>query len=121
MSINVVCLSGNVTRDAELRQVGNSSVLEFGLAVNDRRKNESGQWVDVPNYVDCTMWGKRAEAVAGMVTKGKLLMLQGRLHWRQWTGKDGASHSKLDVVVGEVVFPPKAKQAADDTYDAWFE
>lgn len=123
MSINVVVISGNATRDAELRQVGGSPVLEFGVCVNDRRKNEAGEWVDVPNFVDVTMWGKRAEALAPMITKGKALTVSGRLHWRQWQGKDGTSRSKLDVVASEVVLPPKAKaQAAqDDGFDGWFE
>lgn len=124
MSINVVVISGNATRDAELRQVGGSSVLEFGVCVNDRRKNEAGEWVDVPNFVDCTMWGKRAEALAPMITKGKALTVSGRLHWRQWQGKDGSTRSKLDVVANEVVLPPKPKatQAAqDDGFDGWFE
>lgn len=123
MSINVVVISGNATRDAELRQVGGSSVLEFGVCVNDRRKNEAGEWVDVPNFVDCTMWGKRAEALAPMITKGKALTVSGRLHWRQWQGKDGSSRSKLDVVASEVVLPPrpKAQAAQDDGFDGWFE
>lgn len=123
MSINVVVVSGNATRDAELRQVGGSSVLEFGVCVNDRRKNEAGEWVDVPNFVDVTMWGKRAEALAPMITKGKALTVSGRLHWRQWQGKDGSTRSKLDVVATEVVLPPRPKpQAAqDDGFDGWFE
>lgn len=123
MSINVVVISGNATRDAELRQVGGSSVLEFGVCVNDRRKNEAGEWVDVPNFVDCTMWGKRAEALAPMITKGKALTVSGRLHWRQWQGKDGSTRSKLDVVANEVVLPPRPKAQAtqDDGFDGWFE
>lgn len=121
MSINVVVISGNATRDAELRQVGGSSVLEFGVCVNDRRKNEAGEWVDVPNFVDVTMWGKRAEALAPMITKGKALTVSGRLHWRQWQGKDGSTRSKLDVVASEVVLPPKAQAAQDDGFDGWFE
>lgn len=112
MSINVVVISGNVTRDPELRQAGGAQVLEFGVCVNDRRRNDSGEWVDVPNFIDCTVWGKRAEALSRMLRKGSQVTVEGRLHWRQWQAKDGSNRSKLDVVSGEVVLPPKPKQAA---------
>lgn len=103
--------TGNLTRDAELRRVGESPCLEFGMCVNDRRKNAAGEWEDVPNFVDCTMWGRRAEALSGMLSKGSRVIVEGRLHWRQWTAKDGTSRSKLDVVAEEVVLPPKQKTA----------
>lgn len=66
MSINRVNITGNLTRDPELRATaGGTQVLSFGVAVNDRRRNaQTGEWEDYPNFVDCTMFGTRAEAVS---------------------------------------------------------
>jgi single-strand DNA-binding protein len=105
MSINKVLLAGNLTRDAELRSLpSGSSVLAFGIAVNERRKNnETGQWEDRPNYFDCTMFGARAEAISRYLTKGTKVALEGRLQWRQWE-KDGQTRSKVDIIVNEIEF-----------------
>ena len=72
MSINRVIISGNLTRDPELRSTaGGTSVLGFGVAVNDRRKNQqTGEWEDYPNFVDCTMFGTRGEKLQPYLTKG---------------------------------------------------
>ena len=68
MSINRVVVSGNLTRDPELRVTpGGTQVLGFGVAVNDRRRNQqTGEWEDYPNFIDCTMFGNRAEALSRM-------------------------------------------------------
>lgn len=72
MSINRVMLSGNITRDPEVRMTASSTpVLSFGLAVNDRRRNsETGEWEDCPNFIDCTMFGTRAESISKHMAKG---------------------------------------------------
>ena len=105
MSINKVLLTGNLTRDPELRSLASgNSVLGFGIAVNERRKNnETGQWEDRPNYFDCTMYGSRAEAISRFLTKGTKVALEGRLQWRQWE-KDGQTRSKVDIIVNEIEF-----------------
>ena len=103
MSINIVTLSGNLTRDPELRQAGNTSVLSFGVAVNDRRRNpQSGQWENVPNFVDCIIFGSRADALAGLLHKGSKVAIDGKLRYSSWDGKDGKKRSKLEVVVNEL-------------------
>ena len=103
MSINIVTISGNLTRDPELRQAGNTSVLSFGVAVNDRRKNQqTGQWENVPNFVDCTVFGSRADALAGLLHKGSKVAIDGKLRYSSWEGKDGKKRSKLEVVVNEL-------------------
>lgn len=104
MSINKVMITGNLTRDAELRATpSGTSVLGFGVAVNDRRKNpQTGEWEDRPNYIDCTMFGARADAVSHYLTKGVKVAVEGRLQWRQWE-KDGQKRSKVDIVVDELV------------------
>lgn len=103
MSINIVTISGNLTRDPELRKAGNTSVLSFGVAVNDRRRNpQSGQWESVPNFVDCIVFGTRADALAGLLHKGSKVAVDGKLRYSSWEGKDGKKHSKLEVVVNEI-------------------
>ena len=106
MSINRVFISGNLTRDTELRQTpGGMQVLRFGVAVNDRAKNQqTGQWEDRANFVDCVVFGKRAEALAGMLAKGQRVAIDGRLRYSSWEAQDGSRRSKLEVVVEEIEF-----------------
>ena len=102
MSINKAIVSGNLTRDAELRQTqGGMEVLSFSVAVNDRRKDASGEWKDYPNYIDCTMFGARAGKLAAYLKKGTKVCAEGKLRWSQWE-KDGQKRSKVEVVVEEV-------------------
>ena len=105
MSINRVCISGNLTRDAELRATASGMpVLSLSVAVNDRRKNpQTGDWEDYPNFVDCTMFGTRAEKLAQYLTKGTKVAVEGKLHYSSWE-KDGQRRSKLDVTVDEIEF-----------------
>lgn len=105
MSINKVLISGNLTRDPEMRSTANGmSVLGFGVAVNDRRKNpQSGEWEDYPNYIDCTMFGTRAESISRFLTKGTKVAIEGKLRWHQWE-KDGQKRSKIDVIVDDIEF-----------------
>ena len=109
MSINHVTISGNLTRDPELRQTqGGTSVLQMGVAVNDRRKNPTtGEWEDVANFVDCVLWGTRAERVAQYLDKGTKVAIEGRLRYRAWE-QDGQRRSKLEVVVDELEFMSRA-------------
>lgn len=124
MSINRVSISGNLTRDPELRQTqGGMAILNIGVAVNDRRKNQqTGEWEDVPNFVDCVMFGSRAEKLAQYLAKGTKVAIDGKLRWSQWE-KDGAKRSKLEVVVDEIEFMSRGGQqrqrqtASADLYD----
>lgn len=103
MSINVVNISGNLTRDSELRRTtGGTAILGFGVAVNDRRKNQqTGEWEDYPNFVDCTMFGTRAEKLAGMLAKGTKVCILGKLRYTSWE-KDGQKRSKIEVIVDDI-------------------
>ena len=105
MSINRVLISGNLTRDPELRSTASGMpVLGLGIAVNDRRKNPvSGEWEDYPNFIDCTMFGSRAESVARFLTKGSKVAIEGKLRWSQWE-RDGQKRSKIEVIVDEIEF-----------------
>lgn len=104
MTVNIVCLAGNVTRDAELkRTTAGSSVLVFTLAVNEHFKNNAtGTWDKRPNFFDCVMFGPRAEKLAQYITKGAKLAVTGRLRYRAWETDGGGKRSKVEVVVEEV-------------------
>ena len=106
MSINRVNISGNLTRDPELRSTpGGTQVLTFGVAVNDRRRNQqSGEWEDVPNFIDCVVFGARAQALSRFLSKGAKVAIEGKLRYSSWEAKGGGKRSKLEVVVDEVEF-----------------
>ena len=113
MSINRVNITGNLTRDPELRvTAGGTQVLSFGVAVNDRRRNpQTGEWEDYPNFVDCTMFGTRAEAVSRFLAKGNKVAIEGKLRYSSWE-KDGQRRSKLEVIVDEIEFMSLRQGAA---------
>ena len=97
-SYNRVVLVGNLTRDPELRYISSgTAVTEIGLAVNDRRKNQSGEWVDETQFIDITLWGRTAEVASEYLSKGSSVLIEGRLKLDRWE-KDGQKNSKLRVV-----------------------
>ena len=106
MSINKVVISGNLTRDPELRSTPNgTSVLALGIAVNDRRKNqESGQWEDVPNFFDVTVFGSRGESLSRFLSKGSKIAVEGKLRWSQWETPDGDKRSKVEIIADDIEF-----------------
>ena len=105
MSINRVLLTGNLTRDPEIRRTQSGmAIMTFGIAVNDRRKNsQTGEWEDYANFIDCTMFGTRAEAVSNFISKGSKVALEGKLRYSTWE-RDGQKRSKLEVIVDEIDF-----------------
>ena len=115
MSINRVNISGNLTRYPELRQTaGGMAVLGFGVAVNDRAKNpRTGEWEDRPNFIDCTMFGTRAESVSRFLGKGTKVAIDGKLRWSQWDDrKTGEKRSKVEVIVDEIEFMSSRSEGA---------
>ena len=117
MSINRVMISGNLTRDAELRSTQSGmAILGFGVAVNDRRKNpQTGDWEDYPNFVDCTMFGTRGEKLQQYLTKGTKVAIEGKLRYSSWE-RDGQRRSKLEVIVDELEFM-SSRNSANQGYD----
>lgn len=117
MSINRVVVSGNLTRDPELRVTpGGTQVLGFGVAVNDRRRNQqTGEWEDYPNFIDCTMFGNRAEALSRILHKGMKVAIEGKLRYSSWEDKNGGGRrSKVEIIPDEVVLMsqnPNGQQA----------
>ena len=82
-SYNRVVLVGNLTRDPELRYIpSGTAVTEVGLAVNDRRKNAAGEWIDETTFIDITLWGRQAEIASEYLSKGSSVLIEGRLKLR---------------------------------------
>lgn len=112
MSLNTVAISGNLTRDIELRSTqGGMAIGRFGVAVNERRK-QGDEWVDYANFVDIVMFGRRAESLAQYLTKGAKVAIKGRLHYSSWQADDGSKRSKLEVVVDDIDLMSRGNQGA---------
>lgn len=105
-NINRVVLTGNLTRDPELRSLpSGSSVCSLRLACNTRRKdNASGEWVDKPNYFDITVWGAQGENCARYLSKGRPVAIDGRLEWREWETQEGGKRQAVEVIAESVQF-----------------
>jgi single-strand DNA-binding protein len=104
-NINRVVLVGNLTRDPELRHTPSGTpVCSLRLAVNSRRKDETGQWVDKPNYFSITVWGQQGENCAQYLSKGRPVAIDGRLDWREWETQDGNKREAVEVVAESVQF-----------------
>ncbi|MBN1394160.1 MAG: single-stranded DNA-binding protein [Pirellulales bacterium] len=98
-SYNRVILLGNLTRDPEIRYLqSGTAVTDVGLAVNDRRKNANGEWVEDTTFVDVTLWSRTAEVAGEYLSKGSPVLIEGRLKLDAWEGQDGQKRSKLKVV-----------------------
>jgi single-strand DNA-binding protein len=103
--INRVTLVGRLTRDPELRHLPSGSpVLQLGLAVNGRQKDEAGNWTDKPNFFDVKVFGNQAEMLSQHLAKGRRVGIDGRLDWSSWEAQDGSKRSKVEVVAFQVQF-----------------
>jgi single-strand DNA-binding protein len=104
-NINVVVVTGNLTRDPELRQLqSGTSVCKMRIAVNTRRKGQDGNWEDKPNYFDVTVWGAQGENCASYLSKGRPVAINGRLEWREWEGQDGNKRQSVEIIADTVQF-----------------
>jgi single-strand DNA-binding protein len=112
-SINTVAISGNLTRDPELRQTSaGKSVCQLGVAVNESYKDSDGQWKDRAHFIDVVVWAGQGEACAQNLSKGSPVSVQGRLSQRSWE-KDGVKHNKVEVVADRVIFGAKPQSGSD--------
>ena len=104
-NINRVVLVGNLTRDPEVRQTpSGTSVCSLRIAVNSRRRDESGQWTDKPNYFSVSVFGNQAESCAQYLSKGRPVAIDGRLDWREWQTQDGQKREAVEIVAESVQF-----------------
>lgn len=113
MSINKVIISGNLTRDPEVRQTQSGViVMSFTVAVNERVKR-GDNWEDSPSFIDCTMFGTRAEKLAQYLAKGKKVAVEGKLRQSTWQTQDGSKCSKIEVIVDDVEFMSVGQRQQD--------
>ncbi len=105
-NINRVTITGNLTRDPELRSTGGGmSVCKLGVAVNHRQKNQqTGEWEEKPNYFDVTVFGSQGENCATYLSKGRPVAVDGRLAWSSWEAQDGSKRSKVEIIANVVQF-----------------
>ena len=103
-NINSVVITGNLTRDPELRSTGGgTAVCDMRVAVNSRRKDSSGNWVDKPNYFDVTVFGAQGENCSTYLSKGRPVAIEGRLDWREWEAKDGSGKRQAVSIIANTV------------------
>jgi single-strand DNA-binding protein len=105
-NVNVVVITGNLTRDPELRHTGGgTAVCDLRVAVNSSRKDgQTGQWVDKANYFDVAVWGAQGENCANYLSKGRPVAIEGRLDWREWEAKDGSKRQAVQIIAKSVQF-----------------
>ena len=105
-NINRVIITGNLTRDPELRSTGGGlAICGLRIACNTRRKdNQSGEWVDKPNYFDVTIFGRQGENAAQYLSKGRGVAIDGRLEWREWQDQNGNKRQSVDIIADNVQF-----------------
>ena len=106
VNINSVVITGNLTRDPELRSTpGGTAVCKLRVAVNSRRKDgQTGEWIDKPNYFDVTVWGAQGENCANYLSKGRPVAVDGRLDWREWEAQDGTKRQAVEIIANSVQF-----------------
>ena len=106
-NINRVVITGNLTRDPELRSTAGRHLRvqpARGGATPAARTSRSGEWVDKPNYFDVTVWGAQGENCAQYLAKGRPVAVDGRLEWREWQDKDGNKRQSVDIIADSVQF-----------------
>jgi single-strand DNA-binding protein len=104
VAINIVCLGGHLTRDPEIKVVGQHTVANFSLAINRSFKGNDGQKKEEVTFVDCEAWGRTAELVTQYCPKGAAVFVEGRLKLENWQDKDGHKRSRIKVVAESVQF-----------------
>jgi len=104
-NINRVVMTGNLTRDPELRSLpSGTAVCSLRIACNTRRKGAGGEWEDKPNYFDVTVWGAQGENCAKYLSKGRPVAIDGRLEWREWEAEGGAKRQATEIIADSVQF-----------------
>lgn len=104
-NINRVVMTGNLTRDPDLRATQSGmSVCSLRIACNTRRKGSSGEWEDKPNFFDVTVWGAQGENCARYLAKGRPVAIDGRLEWREFEDRTGQRRQAIDIIADSVQF-----------------
>jgi single-strand DNA-binding protein len=105
VNINRVVITGNLTKDPELRALpSGTAVCDLRVACNTRRKNSDGEWADKPNFFNVTVFGAQGENAAQYLSKGRPVAVDGRLEWREWETQDGGKRQAVDIIADSVQF-----------------
>ncbi len=121
VNVNTVVITGNLTKDPELRHTSSgTAVCEMRAAVNTRRKDgQSGEWQDKPNYLDVIAWGNLGVACSEHLAKGRPVAVEGRLDWQEWEVKDGSGkRQRVQIVANSVQFLGKGSGSEEDASEA---
>jgi single-strand DNA-binding protein len=114
--INHVVVVGRLTRDPELRHLASGNpVLQLGIAVNGRQRDETGNWIDKPNFFDVKVFGNQAEMLSQHLSKGRRIGVDGRLDWSSWEAQDGTKRSKVEIVAQSVQFLDSRQEGGEPT------
>ena len=111
-SVNSITLVGRLTRDAETRDVGSTTITTFSLAYNTQRK-VGDSWEDVSHFIDCKVWGARGKGLEPYLAKGQQVAVQGELEHERWEAKDGTNRSKHTITVRELNLVGDRKERSD--------
>lgn len=104
-SYNKVIMIGNLTRDPQMSYLPSQTpVVEFGLAVNRRWRGSDNQQREDTCFIDCRSYGKQAETINQYLAKGRAVLVEGRLEFDSWEGKDGVKRSKHRIFVERFSF-----------------
>lgn len=121
LNINTVLLGGHLTRDPEVKRIGDQAVANFGIAINHRTKGPNGEPKETVAFVDLEAWGRTAELVGQYLTKGSACVVEGRLKYDAWQDSEGKNRSKLKVVAEKVQFVGGGQRGASDGDEAGAE
>lgn len=103
-------ITGNLTRDPELRTTPNgASVCSFSVAVNRVYRDSNGEQREDVSFIDCSAWGKLGEMINQYAKKGSGVLVSGRLNQRSFEGKDGVKRSRVEIVVEDFNFTGAAR------------
>lgn len=104
-TLNKVLIIGNLTRDPEAKPIpGGAMVTSFSVAVNRKYKSQAGEQKEEVAFLDCEAWAKTGELAMQYLTKGKSVMVEGRLKQDRWETPEGQKRSKIKIVVDNIQF-----------------
>lgn len=114
MNLNKVFIIGNLTRDPELRNLPSGApVASFGVATNRTWKNQQGQKQEDVQFHNIVVFGRQAETTSQYLTKGSLVMIEGRIQTRSWDGQNGVKNYRTEIVAERIQFGPRQAQKQD--------
>lgn len=115
MSFQHYIIQGRITRDLEVKQVGGTSLCKFSVAFTEREKDKNGQWVDVPQFWEVDVWGTQADNCIKYLSKGKPVLVAGKIKQRKYEDKNGANRVAYSISASSVTFLGSKGNDKDDS------